>query len=302
MSPKSLLSAISSTLGNQDSCHTARGTRFWRKARRLVFGPALRFGKDQRGVATVEFVLAFPVLLFLVLMLLQTAMLMVGRAYVHYAAFAATRAAVSQIPADLGVSGGEPRNVVVTGLASPKYEAILRAAVVAVTPVSGRSNDATSLVDVEETRSGLEDYLRNAGMRRPNWVDRLFSDRLRYAAEHTQIDLWTLSEDGESFIELSDNAVHEFGPLDAVTVRVEHDLALSVPYVWRVFADAPREETYGGYATLSARYTLCIDGIDPSLPTTPSLPRADPLTSGEIFSAGHFPQSLTSECSQEGTQ
>lgn len=236
--------------------------------------------RDRRGVATVEFTLAFPVLLFLVLVLLQTAMVMVGRAYVHYAAFAATRAAISQVPADLSGQGGEGPNAIVISNASPKLQAIQRAAAVAIAPVSGRNEDDHPLFAADAARDALSGYLADAGIAEGNWVDRSYAQRLRYAAHHTRVWLQVLppgfDEESTAFVSIPDGAEYTFGPLETVTVRVEHDLAISVPYVWRIFADGDRDDAAGGFATLTSRATLHNEGIDPRLPEEPPLPRVDP--------------------------
>ena len=49
------------------------------------------------GTATLEFCMVIPIVLFLILLLVQSTLLMVGNQFVHYAAFAATRSAVRPI-------------------------------------------------------------------------------------------------------------------------------------------------------------------------------------------------------------
>jgi hypothetical protein len=235
--------------------------------------------RRQRGAATVEFVLAFPVLLFLVLTLVQVTLLMVGNVFVHYSAYAATRAAASQVPADLQGTGGEPRNLIVPSRYSPKFEAIERAAWFAVTPVAGRSAEQAD-VDADGFASDVRAYLRATGRGQPNWAGTLLADRLRYAATHTRVTMMTTEVEGDEvvFRPLSPMRLHTFGPLDPITVEVEHDLFLSIPYVWRMFADGERGGVGngGGYTTVRARYTMSNEGIDPAMPAPPGLPRVDP--------------------------
>ena len=55
---------------------------------------------DDRGTVTIELVLVIPVVLFFSLLLVQVMLLMTANHFVHYAAYAAVRSAIVQIPVD----------------------------------------------------------------------------------------------------------------------------------------------------------------------------------------------------------
>jgi len=81
---------------------------------RLDWSRLRRLPRCQEGsVQTLSFVFTMPAFIMIVLFILQVSQLMVGIAVVHYAAFAAARAAIVWIPAEVdGYSGAEPQNVV----------------------------------------------------------------------------------------------------------------------------------------------------------------------------------------------
>ena len=188
----------------------------WRIGRRAR--PA---GTD--GTAMIEFALVLPVLLGLVLMMIQVSMLLGGNLCVHYAAYAAARAAVVQVPMNLSPPGGEPANVVWPEGASAKLDRITDAAVWAVMPVSngrrgGDEADATTLI------SGLERFFDDYGQARPAWLDERLARKFHYARDHTYVKLEA---------PLSGTA---YGPHEDLKIVVEHDLHLAVPLAAKVFA------------------------------------------------------------------
>jgi hypothetical protein len=66
-----------------------------------------RIHADQTGsVQSLSFVLALPFLVMIVLFIVQVSQLMIGTIVVHYAAYAAARAAAVWIPAKLSVGEG----------------------------------------------------------------------------------------------------------------------------------------------------------------------------------------------------
>jgi len=233
---------------------------------------------SERGVATLEFMLVFPFLMFLIMLLLQTMLVMVGQVYVHYAAFAATRAAIVQVPADYS-SGrwfqrtGEPRNEIDLRRGSPKFDAVHRAAAYAVVPVSGR--DAGGFYDEGAYTAALDDYFAATGRESPNWVDRLAGPRLGYAADNTWVALMDaeVSNNAVSFSPMAGRVT--IGPRDPVTVRVRHHLNLSIPYTRMIFADGTHQtqDGDGAYTAVEAQYTLTNEGLNANLPPLPELPR-----------------------------
>lgn len=220
--------------------------------------------------------MVFPIVLFLCLVLVQSTLLMVGNQFVHYAAFAATRSAIVYIPQDYGLAG-EPRNTIVPAAGNAKFDAIRAAAYLAVVPVCGKLENSPEDLRTDEYVSGLNDYFASYGQDAPRWVQTLAADRLRYAAANTDVNvLYTLVTRGEvEYFDTEDEpgGQYTFGPRDAVTVRIEHRLNLSVPYVRALFADGEHGEGRGSYALVTAQYTLTNEGVDPSLPPKPELER-----------------------------
>ncbi len=58
----------------------------------LIFGKVLK--KDENGQAMVEFVVVFPVVFLLCLVIMQTFLLLSARQVVNYAAYCAARSAI----------------------------------------------------------------------------------------------------------------------------------------------------------------------------------------------------------------
>lgn len=244
--------------------------------------PKQRGDHGERGVATIEFALVMPVVLFLILILAQTAVLMASQFFVHYASFAATRVAIVQIPRDLSPVGGEEHNVISPRRGSPKFDAITRAAQIAVMPVSGR--DESSDVDELAFAAALESHFTELGKTTPRWVQTLAGERMAYAVEHTEIELLIDSgvDDGEDLEPILWS--HTYEPRETVIVNVAHRLNLAVPYVRAIFADGYHQTLHGetAYAEVSATSALPLAGVDPALPVEPSLPRRDKNQPSEL--------------------
>lgn len=232
-----------------------------------------RLAGDESGTATIEFVLVFPILLVLILLLVQVTLLMVGNLYVHYAAFAATRAAIVWVPA---ATGGEAVNVIHPDARSSKYRAIRRAAAGALIPVCGRlESGGGSGIDPAVYADALRDHFDEGGGDRPAWVDKLVEQKVRYANANTEINLLVYDPDEPDDFALMAEQGHLFGPRDPVTVRVRHRLNLAVPYVRLFFADGEHETVTGpgGYTLVEAQTTLTNQGVDPAMPEPPSVRR-----------------------------
>ena len=230
----------------------------------------------QQGSTTLEFVLIIPMLLFCALTLAQTTLVMGGNIFVHYAAFAATRRAITTVPmVDVNSPNSESRNYVLLP-DGWKAEYIRQAAVFALLPVAGRLQDSptsTSQALVE----GFRSYYTALNQTPPKWIDGFLAQRLAYANAHTSITLSravTQSETDLQWIELKEG-FHQFGPREPITVQVEHQLHLAVPYVWPMFADS----TDAKHTLVKAFYTLNNEGIDTELPPSPRQPMdfSDPL-------------------------
>lgn len=254
---------------------------WWRSHRRRRL-PALRGAT--RGTATLEFALVFPIVLGLTLILLQTTLVMAGQLFVHYAAFTATRSAAVYIPSDQSLDRGLPRNMIAPTPGTPKFDAIRRAALIALMPVSGEVSAGgreASAVDGEALGDALAFYFRAHGRTPPAWVRDKAADRLRYAELATEITLLrTNAAGGEvTFTPLTGGAYHTFAPREPVTVRVAHRLNLSIPYARVVFADGRDEHAV--YTRVLSQHTLTNEGIDPALPPPPDLPRRDQMQDDE---------------------
>jgi hypothetical protein len=218
--------------------------------------------------------MVFPIVLFLILILVQATLLMVGNQFVHYAAFAATRSAIVYIPSDLTGVGGTGRNSISLTNGTLKYDAIRASAYFAVMPVCGKLDTSIESLRTDEFISGLRDHFTNYGQDAPRWVDTLAADRLRYAAENTDIQIMrTVVTDRDVDFEEVEVGDDPFGPRETITVRIEHKLNLSVPYVRGFFADGEHPGGRGKYALVAAHYTLTNEGVNPDLPDLPELER-----------------------------
>lgn len=223
--------------------------------------------ESEQGSATLEFVLIIPMLLFCTLTLAQTTLVMGGNVFVHYAAFAATRSAITTVPMNY-TQTGEPRNYLLIP-DGQKVERIRQAAVFALLPVAGKISDSTtseSTILVE----GFKSYYRELNQEPPVWIDSFLAQRLAYANSHTGITfsrVVTESENDLLWLPM-ENGVHQFGSREPITVQVEHQLNLAVPYVWPLFAD----NSSARHTLVKALYTLNNEGVDIELPPSPRQP------------------------------
>ncbi len=185
-------------------------TALWR------MGASQRRQRDgQGGAAMVEFVLVFPMMLLMVLLLVQGMLLMSGNLCVHYAAFCAARSAVVEVPV---TTAAEPHNVVLAPENSGKYARIREAAVYAVMPVSCSEDImADQHLAIQDSLSGF------FGGRPPGWVTWL-GRKQRYAEEYTKVDLGPPAN-GDKYAKNED-----------IAVTVRHTFYLSIPYARRIFS------------------------------------------------------------------
>jgi hypothetical protein len=231
----------------------------------------------EAGTATIEFTLAFPVVLVLALLLLQTTLVMVGNVFVHYAAFSGARAAIVQIPRALP-EAGEPRNTIDLGAESAKFQAIERAVYFSVLPVAGQGRE--SAIADQALAQAVGDFYAQSAATAPGWIDNLAAGKARYAARHTDVTLMRVNNLGQraTFEPMGDGR-HTFTPRAPVTVQVRHALNLPVPYVRLLFADGQHTTASGptGYTTITVHQTLTNEGVDRRLPDPPLLPRRNVL-------------------------
>ena len=239
--------------------------------------PSDSFLKCERGTATLEFALVFPILLFVILMLTQTALAMVGNLFVNYAAFCATRSAIVQIPADYTASGGEGPNVVTNSSGYTKYDLVHKAAVFALVPVAG--SDTGVGIDTDSFTKGLTSVYASQSKKPPVWIGKLMAGRLAYAYNNTDMSFMVTSGSAASgnmagnVFQVTDpgsGAVVTFGPRDPISVQVHHKLFLPIYYVRAAFVPMGHDTSY---SDVTAMYTLTNEGIVDKLPDPPALPR-----------------------------
>lgn len=236
-------------------------------------------GPGEVGTATVEFALCFPILLFFVLLTLQSALVLAAHAVVQRSAASAVRAAVVHIARDLP---NEPRNIV----GQEKLEAIYDAAWLATLPVSGRDESVTSNnpyvsnedLDGADLAEAVGEYTQQVYGAEPAWVRNFVEQRVYYAINHTQIRLQQASDGGDQ-VDYQDLGIGDLvSPRQAIAVLVTHELNLSVPFVRPIFASGVHEtaDGPGAYTSVWARATKVNQGADTRLPPPPPVPLIEP--------------------------
>jgi hypothetical protein len=192
---------------------------------RLRLGRLRSLHGDEAGAAqTLAFVLTLPVFVWVLMLIVQISQLMIGTIVVHYAAFAAARAASVWIPAGLagddaegenrisnlapdpnatdqnfptldpsdpnyGSSQGEVTYLVSPG--SPKYTKIASAAVLAVVPISPSKDYGFQASDQSSTLGTLIEAYQTLT---PNsttktGLDKRLDHKLAYAASNTDVEI-----------------------------------------------------------------------------------------------------------------
>lgn len=228
------------------------------------------------GAVIVEFVLVLPIAFMLVLVMIQTSLLMVGNVCVHYAAFAAARAAIVQIPYDYTVEDGQqkdysnegPNEIFDWGQPNAiKLEKIRAAAAWAMMPVSCSSmNGGTDDGLQSDLKAFYDAYARVA----PHWVDRRYlGSKWSYANAYTDAILLVRSDPDNPDSDYREmNFWKVYQPAEEVRVRVEHEFYLSIPYANRFFAALLKEDSReldfgeGQYAlALRAEVSLTNEGV-----------------------------------------
>jgi hypothetical protein len=231
--------------------------------------------RSECGSVTIEFAIALPIALMLVLLMTQAALLMGGNICVHYAAYCAARSAIVQIPSDL--SSAEPPNVL-DAPGAAKMDSIRDAAIWALMPVSCSNRDYPSGDDgglASGVRSFMTYYgstgLTTGGSTGGGWYDRAdlptYLGRKRaYAEDHTEITMYERTETDGTAEYLEIEYPHVYEPRDEIRVEVKHTLYLSVPYAARVLA-AVEGGTKLGFAPgeygmeITARVSLTNEGV-----------------------------------------
>lgn len=228
--------------------------------------------RDARAVATIEFALVFPVLLFLILLLAQTTTLMAAGFFVQYGAFSATRAAIVQIPRTYA---DDPANVYTHAHGRTKHDLIHRAGYLALLPIAGRL-DSAGAAEGDLIVAGLGDYYAAQDADEPAWVQSMLAQRVAYAQSNTDMTVLrpSVEEDHQvTFIPLSEGQTETFDPKDPVSVGITHRFNLAIPWIQRIYADDEHPDRPGYYTELKAVFTLTNEGIRDDLPPQPTLER-----------------------------
>lgn len=219
---------------------------------------------EQGGVQSLAFVLTFPLFLAVLMLIVQISQLMVAQMVVHYAAFAAVRAACVWIPAEVCGSLDEPANwqsiypqagitrdslslvTITSSVDSPKLQQIRSAAVQAIAPICPSadfgSTSFPSMASVERIAAQQQAYAALVPASQSNSkIPGRLRNKLLYADQNTLVTLrWLDAQSPQGRDSLShrsynprnhDNPAvvfdpHEVGWQDPLTVRVEHQYAL----------------------------------------------------------------------------
>jgi len=184
---------------------------------------------DDGGAVIIEFALALPIALMLVLLMVQSSLLMAGNLCVHYAAYCAARTAAVQIPADWSARSAEQPNDLFTAAADGKMDAVRRAAVWAVLPVSSSREKLDEDDRGRLLAEGLEDFFDRYDRTPPGWVSReQLARKYDYAARHTEVALEHTALDVRG--DPPDGSVES----PVVCVAVKHTFYLSIPFAGRL--------------------------------------------------------------------
>ncbi len=241
--------------------------------------------RDERATATLEFTMLLPMILFFGLLMAQVMWLGGGNLMVHYAAQAAGRSAIVQIPQDYPDSKA---NEYTQG--DSKHQRIKLAAVMAVMPVSGPASAGApfgggSTINPGQIADGIRQHYTAHGMEVPPWVDNYVEHHVAYAAANTDVVLHKVRVNPDhsvDFIPQTAGTVR-FDPKEAIGVFVHHNLYLPIPFVRRIFADegsGGHDALYGTqegmFTRVQAHFVLTNEGMVDRRPDEPSLPRRDP--------------------------
>lgn len=222
--------------------------------RRFRLARAVGLHRDRGGTTIVEFPIALIVLVLMALLTWQLGFLVSAYILVDYAAFAAARVAIVQIPPN--VSGEEPAHVVkdVSLESSDKGDEIREAAAFVCYPISDRWTQDDSWMDEALV---LGELIGLPGME--SFTDALdhmdWATRFVYAQNHTTARL---------VVEGKEAGEHAYAGGSLVTVEVTHDYSLRIAIAARIFAE--RRESWGYVTPVRGRATLQYEGFGELVP------------------------------------
>jgi hypothetical protein len=209
-----------------------------------IYARLCALGAAEGGAAAVEFALAAPVLLALVLITVQFALVAVARRAVEASAFAAARSAVVWVPAE----SGEGANRLRLSGESAKRERIERAAALALLPAAPAEALPPGGPPEPELAGPLRALASETGLAAPGELVR------RYAAARARVRV-AVAIDGAP----DPGSVLVAQPADPLAVTVTYDCPLQVPLAARLLGG--RDRRAGGFrAELSARCVLRNEG------------------------------------------
>ncbi len=246
-------------------------------AARPRFGRLFELHRNQGGSAqSLSFVLTLPFFVMILLFIVQVSQLMIAEVVVHYAAYAAARAASVWIPADVGsvetancissysvTSQGEASSGSLDSASTAdgeaggtfyriqdgglKYAKIESAAVMACLPIcpsrdTGASLDGRGAVAadiIERTYAALSPQSQSNSA-----IPRRIRNKVAYAMANTRIEMRFFHKDSEPLLaehripaDAAEFRYNELGWQDYIKVTVHHDLAL-LPGPGRLLARA----------------------------------------------------------------
>jgi hypothetical protein len=239
----------------------------WSAGARLELGRLRGLHRDQAGgVQSLSLVLTLPLFVMVMMLIVQISQIMIGQIVVHYAAFAAARAAIVWLPslvdpdleAENRVSTYEidsqaseqvfpildPTNpaygpiegglTFLVNPGSPKYEKIASAAVMACMPIAPSRNVGVNLSGpssqaaeiLEQAYASLVPSSTQNGA-----IPRRIRNKLAYAARATQVEIRFYHPNFEPPLicyrpPYSEFQPNELGWQDPITVTVTHQMAL----------------------------------------------------------------------------
>ena len=179
--------------------------------------------KSEDGVILLEFVLLLPILLFLVLVMVQSSLIMGGYLNLNYASFCAARTAIVQVPRNLS---DEPRNTLASyddATSSEKLSNIKFAAVWALIPTGATDYSATS-ENAGTIISGIRQTIQATGGGEPAWLDSMLASKISYVEDNTTVTVQPPI------------IGYEYGEHEDIRITVTHNLYLNVPLAGRFFA------------------------------------------------------------------
>ncbi len=254
MTPTALPSGFWWCLVGFVACGALGLLALWFILRRFRMARALEIHHDRQGTTIVEFPFALIVLVLMALLTWQLGFLVSAYILVDYAAFAAARVAIVQIPPN--VSSEEPAHAVRDiGLeGSAKGDEIQEAAAFVCYPMSdvwsGDDSWTSEIPILQQVMKlpGVEAFTDSLGMEE-------FARRFLYARQNTSARL---------VVEGKDSGAHSYAGGSLVTVEVTHDYSLRIGIAARIFAS--RRESWGYITPVKGRATLLYEGFGELVP------------------------------------